>query len=112
MIIQNNKTEYREAKEVLKGLVLSNVKVPDVNILFNKINKEKIPSPYSQSFSFSFQRKILGLVMAVPVAIAALAVFFSFGNTGSVYLAQHDAGLEQANSRIMNNINALEELSQ
>lgn len=108
MIKNQNTTEYKEAESILASLKFSEVQIPKIDNLFSKLEKP-VASPY---FNFSFQRRILGAVMAVPLVVAAFAVFFSFNAESGVYLARNDESLAQANMRIMNNINALEQLSE
>lgn len=108
---KNTIQEFKEAENILATLKLSDVRIPKFEILLKNLEKP-VSSPYVSKFSLSFQQKIVGLVMAIPVVAAAFAVIFSFGNSGSVYLAQNDENLQQVNVRIMDNINALEQLSE
>lgn len=102
-------TEYREVEAKLRGAVLRDVHTPAISRLYAKL-EQPVASPYASLF----QKRILGMLMAVPMVAAALALFVSFGNSGSgVYLAHNDTILEQASAKnIMNNINALEQLSE
>lgn len=101
--------EYNEVEAKLGGAKFADVRVPSISQLYARL-EQPVASPYTSIF----QKRILGILMAVPVMAAALALFVSFGNSGSgVYLAQNDAGLDKANAvNIMNNINALEQLSE
>lgn len=109
MIHNTPTTEYSEAETKLRGAKLRDVHAPALSKLYAKL-EQPVTSPYTSLF----QKRILGILMAVPMVAAALALFVSFGNSGSgVYLAQNDAGLDKANAAtIINNINALEHLSE
>lgn len=109
MINNIHTIEYSEAEEKFGGAKFADVRIPPISQLYARL-EQPMTSPYTSTF----QKRILGILMAVPVMAAALALFMSFGNSGSgVYLAQNDAGLDQANATtIINNINALEHLSE
>jgi hypothetical protein len=105
-------TDFKKAEDALRAVSFAKVEIPDVSLIYARLEKP-VPSPYMRFNFSSLERKVVGFIMAIPVAAAVFAFIFSINNQANgVYLASNDvAGLEQANVRILSNINDLENLS-
>jgi hypothetical protein len=84
--------------------------MPDFELLMNKVRVPLVEWPYAKVGYFSnIQTKFFAAIMSVPAFALALAFFvYNMPSGESVYLASNDLqSMEQANIKIMNNIDAL-----
>jgi hypothetical protein len=107
---QTENSEYRGVEDKLATLAFRTVEIPDFELLMNKVRVPAVESPYAKVGYFSnIQTKFFAAIMSVPAFALALAFFvYNMPSGESVYLASNDLqSMEQANIKIMNNIDAL-----
>ena len=98
--------EYSEVEEILYSVKMREVFVPEFKGF--KVSNQKANSPYFANFVNS-QKRLVSIILSVPVAISVFAVGFYFSNMNSFKPQTTQlALLEESNARILSEINTLE----
>lgn len=101
---QNN--EYSEIENIFSSLKVREVFVPEFRGF--REAESKVPSPYFSNFKNS-QKRLISILLSVPVAISVFAVGFYFSNMNSLKPQTTQlALLEESNTRILNEIDTLD----